>query len=93
MSIPESPTSPTDPGRAPLANTNVLLIVSPGRLPLATCGPTSDPDTYRLSLEILGHGYGVNVHLRGALPMLRTVVTDLSGAIDQAQPPEGGDQP
>jgi hypothetical protein len=81
--------STTDPGRAPPANANILLIVSPGRLPLATCGPTTDPDTWRLSLEVLGHGYGVSVHLRGPVPILRQLVTDLSETLDQAGPSEG----
>lgn len=63
-------------------NTDLLLLVYPGRLPIITCGPTEDPDTYRLSVEVLRPGCGANVHVRGPLPTLRDLVNGLSDAID-----------
>jgi hypothetical protein len=64
-----------------LVNTHLLLLVSPHRTPLVTCGPVEGED-HRLSLEVLGHGYGASVH-RGPLPVLRQVVTELGTAIDR----------
>jgi hypothetical protein len=55
-----------NPERAPLANTNLLMIVSAGRIPIVTAGRIpDDPALYRLSLEVLTGSYGVNVHIRG----------------------------
>lgn len=64
------------------ANANLLLLVYPGRLPIVTCGPTDDPDSYRLSVEVLRPGCGYSVHVRGPLPTLRELVTRLGDAID-----------
>jgi hypothetical protein len=65
-----------------LVNTHVLLLVRPHRTPFVTCGPVEDGD-HRLSMEVLGQGYGASVHLRGPLPTLRQVVTELGDAIDR----------
>jgi hypothetical protein len=64
-------------------NTDLLLLVYPGRLPVVTCGPTEDADSYRLSVEVLRPGCGASVHIRGPLPTLRELVNTLSDAIDQ----------
>jgi hypothetical protein len=65
-----------------LVNAHLLLLVSPHRTPLVTCGPVEGGD-HRLSLEVLGGGYGASVHVRGPLPVLRQVVTELGDAIDR----------
>jgi hypothetical protein len=74
---------PRLPGNGVLANTSLLLLVEQGKTPLVTCGVTEDAQVYRLSLEVLGAGYGVSVHLRGPLSVLHTIVTELGVALDQ----------
>jgi hypothetical protein len=75
-----------DPGRAPLANTNLLLILSAGRMPVVTCGPVpEDPAVYRLSVETLGQGYGVNVHVRGPIEQLEQLTGEIAAAVEGCQ--------
>jgi hypothetical protein len=80
-----------DPGRAPLALTNVLLVLSQGRVPVATCERVrEDPAVYRLTIEVQGQGYGVNLHFRGPVETLEKIVVAATMALEQAEREDQG---
>jgi hypothetical protein len=75
-----------DPTRAPLANTNLLLILSQGRIPAVTVTRVrEDPALYRMTIEVQGQGYGVNVHLRGPVETLDQVMVAAAMALEGAE--------
>jgi hypothetical protein len=77
---------------APMAHTSVIVVCSAGRTPIASAGPTDDPDETRLALEVLGSAYATTVALRGPIPILRAVVEDLSDALGLVEAEDGEPQ-
>jgi hypothetical protein len=80
-----------DPGRAPLALTNVLLVLSQGRVPVVTVERVrEDPAVYRMTIEVTGQGYGVNLHFRGPIKTLDQVMVAAAMALEQAEREDQG---
>jgi hypothetical protein len=84
---------PTAARSAPMAHTSVIVACSAGRTPIATAGPSADdPGDTRLALEVLGSAYALTISLHGPMPILRSVVEDLSDALALVEAQDGEPQ-
>jgi hypothetical protein len=68
----------------PLTNATILLAVDPLRQPVVTAGRVG-PEDWRLTLEALESGHGVQVALRGPIRALDQVLVAMALELERAE--------